>query len=56
LEGREEDEDADFTRGGKGEVAVAKSRVAMSSVFEAGLPQEEQKRTSFRNSDPQFAH
>jgi hypothetical protein len=28
----------------------------MSSVFEAGLPQEEQKRTLSANSIPQFEH
>jgi hypothetical protein len=31
-------------RGGSGEVAVAKSRVARSSVLPAGAPQAEQKR------------
>jgi hypothetical protein len=54
LEGR--GEEADFGRGGNGEVAVAKSSVATSSVFEAGLPQAEQKRTLFSNSAPQLEH
>jgi hypothetical protein len=54
LEGR--DEDADFGRGGNGEVAVAKSSVATSSVFEVARPQAEQKRTLFSNSAPQLEH
>ena len=35
---------------------MAKSSVARSSVFEAGRPQEEQKRTLFDNSVPQVEH
>jgi hypothetical protein len=54
LEGR--DEEVDTGRGGKGEVAVVKSSVATSSVFEAGRPQEEQKRTLFNNSVPHVEH
>src|ERR1035441_516673 len=54
LEGR--DEDADAARGGNGEVDVAKSSVATSSVFEAGLPQEEQKRTWLESSVPHDVH
>src|ERR1700688_4118889 len=56
LEGRDEESDPDLGRGGSGELAVAKSRVATSSVFEAGRPQDEQKRTLFANSVPQLAH
>lgn len=43
-------------RCGSGELDVAKSIVAISSVFEAGFPQEEQKRTSPNNSAPQLEH
>lgn len=50
--GREDD----GGRGGSGEVEVAKSSVAMSSVFEVGLPQAEQKATLSGNSVPQFEH
>ena len=50
--GREDD----GGRGGNGEVAVAKSSVAMSSVFEVGLPQVEQKATLSGNPVPQFEH
>jgi len=58
LEGRDDDfpEDPDAGRGGNGEVAVAKSSVATSSVFETGLPQAEQKATLFGSSVPQFEH
>jgi hypothetical protein len=54
LEGREEDFDAG--RGGNGEVDVAKSSVATSSVFATGFPQDEQKPTLFDRSVPQVAH
>jgi hypothetical protein len=43
-------------RGGSGELEVAKSIVAISSVFEVGFPQEEQKRASPNNSAPQLEH
>ena len=52
----EEDDDPGFGRGGKGEVAVAKSSVAKSSVFETGRPQEEQKRALLAKSVPQLEH
>jgi hypothetical protein len=42
-------------RGGSGDVAVAKSRVATSSVFTTGFPQEEQKRMLAESSVPQKA-
>jgi hypothetical protein len=47
--------EADRGRGGNGEVAVAKSRVASSSVLAAGFPQAEQKRMFPDNSVPQKA-
>lgn len=50
------DEDFGAGRGGNGELDVAKSSVATSSVFETGFPQEEQKRTLFSNSMPHVAH
>jgi hypothetical protein len=55
---REEDREDPELRGGTLEVAVAKSMVAMSSVFgvgvvEAGRPQFEQKRTALESSAPQ---
>jgi len=50
--GREDD----GGRGGNGEVEVAKSSVAMSSVFEVGLPQAEQKATLSGKAVPQFEH
>jgi hypothetical protein len=59
LGGRDDELRDDGDRGGSGDVAVASmSIVAMSSVpvFEAGLPQEEQKRTLFDNSVPQAKH
>ncbi len=64
LESREDDVDEDFDfeddfdsgRGGNGEVAVAKSSVAMSSVFAAGAPHPEQKRMPSDNSVPQLEH
>jgi hypothetical protein len=45
-EAREDDRDDEEEggRGGKGEVAVTKSRVARSSVFPTDVPQAEQKR------------
>jgi hypothetical protein len=46
-------DDPEDGRGDNGDVAVAKSRVATSSVFTTGLPQEEQKRTFADNSVPQ---
>lgn len=42
-------------RGGSGDVAVAKSSVAMSSVVTTALPQDEQKRTLGESSVPQNA-
>jgi hypothetical protein len=51
LDGRDELEEAG--RGGKGEVAVAKSSVAISSELEAGVPQAEQKRPAAGMSVPQ---
>jgi hypothetical protein len=48
-------DDPEDGRGGNGDVAVAKSSVATSSVSTTGLPQEEQKRTSAANSVPQKA-
>src|SRR5271165_5712129 len=66
LEGREDerDDDAEGGRGGvggSGDVAVAKSMVAMSSVFgmgalPVGAPQAEQKRTLLGKSAPQEIH
>ena len=59
---RDEDRDEDpEARGGAGEVAVAKSMVATSSVLgigvaEAGRPQLEQKRTVSPSSAPQEPH
>jgi hypothetical protein len=50
------DVELDGGRGGNGEVAVAKSSVAMSSVFPTGTPHEEQKRTLADNSEPQDKH
>jgi hypothetical protein len=47
------DEVAEAGRGGNGEVAVAKSRVARSSVLLAGAPQAEQKRPVAAMSVPQ---
>jgi len=58
---REEDrdegrgDDPDVGRCGRGEVAVAKSRVATSSVFTTGFPQEGQKRGLAESSVPQNA-
>jgi hypothetical protein len=46
-------DDPEDGRGDNGDVAVAKSRVATSSVSTIGLPQEEQKRTFADNSVPQ---
>src|ERR1700733_1904015 len=51
LEGR--DEVAEVGRGGSGEVAVAKSRVARSSVLPAGAPQAGQYRPVVVTSVPQ---
>src|SRR5208282_1656286 len=51
LTGRDELEEAG--RGGKGEVAVAKSSVATSSVLLAGVPHAEQKRPVDGTSVPQ---
>lgn len=48
-------EEPDGGRCGKGEVAVAKSRVATSSVFTTGFPQEGQKRGLAESSVPQKA-
>jgi hypothetical protein len=47
-----------FGGGSRGDVAVGKSMVAMSSLFTGGIcgtgaPQEEQKRTLFASSSPQ---
>jgi hypothetical protein len=57
LGGRDDELRDDGGRGGRGDVAVvARSIVAISSVFETGLPQEEQKRTLFDNSIPQAKH
>ena len=52
LDGREDD--FDEGRGGKGDEAVAKSSVAMSSVLETGMPQAEQKRTLSDKAVPQL--
>jgi hypothetical protein len=52
LEGREDD--FDVGRGGNGDEAVAKSSVAMSSVFETGIPQAEQKRPLSDKAVPQL--
>ena len=46
-------DDPEDGRGDNGDVAVAKSSVATSSVSTTGLPQEEQKRTLAGNSVPQ---
>src|ERR1700739_4244286 len=46
-------DDPEDGRGDNGDVAVAKSRVATSSVLTTGLPQEKQKRTFADNSVPQ---
>src|ERR1700756_4528704 len=46
-------DDPEDGRGDNGDVAVAKSRVATSSVSTTGFPQEEQKRTFADNSVPQ---
>jgi len=43
-------DDPEDGRGDNGDVAVAKSRVATSSVSTTGFPQEEQKRTFAGNS------
>ncbi len=51
MEGRDEDDDAG--RGGKGEVAVATSRVARWSELPAGAPQAEQNRPVDGTSIPQ---
>jgi hypothetical protein len=51
LEGRDEEEEEG--RGGRGEVAVAKSSVAKSSVLPEGAPQAEQKRPAAVMSVPQ---
>src|SRR5947209_9665040 len=48
-----EDEAPDEARGGCGDVEVAKSSVATSSVSTTGFPQEEQKRTFDESSVPQ---
>jgi len=48
-------EDPDGGRCGRGEVAVAKSRVATSSVFTTGFPQDGQKRGLAESSVPQKA-
>lgn len=55
---RDGDRDDPEVPGGRGELAVAKSMVARSSVFgiggdEAGRPQFAQKRTAAASSDPQ---
>ena len=57
VEGRDEDfgAEARSRTWGNGEVAVAKSRVAKSSVLVAGLPQDEQKRMFADSSVPQKA-
>jgi hypothetical protein len=47
------DEVFEAGRGGSGEVAVAKSRVATSSVLPAGAPQAEQKRPVAAMTVPQ---
>jgi hypothetical protein len=47
------DDDEEGARGGKGEVAVAKSSVAMSSVLPTDAPQAEQKRPFVGTSVPQ---
>lgn len=52
----EEDEEGGFGRGGSGEVAVAKSRVAASSVSETGRPHDEQKAALVDKSLPQVEH
>jgi hypothetical protein len=46
------DDDEEVGRGGRGDAAVAYSRVAMSSD-PTGVPQEEQKRTAMDSSLPQ---
>src|ERR1700751_2830666 len=46
-------DDPEEGRGDNGDVAVAKSSVATSSVSTTGFPQEEQKRTFADNSVPQ---
>lgn len=56
LEGRSADDDEEARFGGNGELEVAKSSVATSSVFEVGCPHEEQKRTLSGNSVSQFTH
>jgi len=50
------DEVAEAGRGGKGEVAVAKSRVARSCELPAGAPHAEQKRPVAGTSVPQDEH
>lgn len=42
---RDDDDDDEIGLGGSGEVAVAKSMVARSSLLMVGAPQAEQKRT-----------
>jgi hypothetical protein len=55
LEVRDDERDDEGDRDGgrcgvgRGEVAVAKSNVAISSVFSTGRPQAEQKRTASDN-------
>ena len=58
LEGRDDecDPDRDGNLGRNGEVDVAKSSVATSSVFDTGRPQDEQKATLSDNAIPQFVH
>lgn len=58
---RDDDRDAGSLEGvccgvGSGDVAVAKSRVAMLSVFSTGFPQAEQKRTLSDSSVAQNGH
>jgi hypothetical protein len=55
LDGRELERE-DGGRGGVGEAAVAKSIVAISSLFPAGAPQDEQKRTVSASSVPHEKH
>jgi hypothetical protein len=50
------DDDAEAGRGGRGDVAVAKSSVATSSELPAGVPQAEQKRPVAGTSVPQDKH
>jgi hypothetical protein len=48
----EEPREEDGGFGGSGDATVARSIVAKSSVFSAGRPQAEQKRTETASSDP----